>query len=343
MNITLILGNGFDLNMGLPTAYSDFYQYYLKLETPSSTDIITKKIKEEPETWADLERMMGEVSAEYFQDSKVYVEAYENVRDQLATYLKEVDKIVIPNLENHTIRFFTDILKIGTYLDNKPKREYRNFLLGLDTSKINLSIVNFNYTSTIEKMMNLHDSYEKDKQKIVFKQIEHVHQNLNNGILMGVNDKSQIKNEQFRELFDVRSLMVKPFINQEFAADNDTRSFDAIDNSNVIILFGTSLGVTDEIWWSFIGANVFSKNKRIIYCPHEKGDNAPLNATDLIRKNHKFKTELAARLSGDNSEQQTLYNKIYPIRNNHLFNFGNNSAYRIRVRSEVISTLLANK
>ena len=45
--------------------------------------------------------MMGEVSAEYFQDSKVYVEAYENVRDQLATYLKEVDKIVIPNLGNH--------------------------------------------------------------------------------------------------------------------------------------------------------------------------------------------------------------------------------------------------
>lgn len=45
MNITLILGNGFDLNMGLPTAYSDFYQYYLKLETPSSTDIITKKLK----------------------------------------------------------------------------------------------------------------------------------------------------------------------------------------------------------------------------------------------------------------------------------------------------------
>lgn len=230
--------------------------------------------------------MMGEVSAEYFQDSKVYVEAYENVRDQLATYLKEVDKIVIPNLDNHAIRFFTDILKIGTYLDNKPKREYRNFLLSLDTSEINLSIVNFNYTSTIEKMMNLHDSYEKDKQKIVFKQIEHVHQNLDNGILMGVNDISQIKNEQFRKLFDVRSLMVKPFINQEFAADNDTRSFAAIENADVIILFGTSLGVTDQIWWNFIRANVFSKNKRIIYCPHEKGDNAPLNATDLIRKNH---------------------------------------------------------
>lgn len=28
MNVTLILGNGFDLNMGLPTAYSDFYKYY---------------------------------------------------------------------------------------------------------------------------------------------------------------------------------------------------------------------------------------------------------------------------------------------------------------------------
>lgn len=34
MNVTLILGNGFDLNMGLPTAYSDFYKYYMLVDLP---------------------------------------------------------------------------------------------------------------------------------------------------------------------------------------------------------------------------------------------------------------------------------------------------------------------
>ena len=33
MNVTLILGNGFDLNMGLPTAYSDFYKYYMLVDS----------------------------------------------------------------------------------------------------------------------------------------------------------------------------------------------------------------------------------------------------------------------------------------------------------------------
>ena len=28
MNITFLIGNGFDLNLGLATAYSDFVKYY---------------------------------------------------------------------------------------------------------------------------------------------------------------------------------------------------------------------------------------------------------------------------------------------------------------------------
>lgn len=36
MNVTLILENGFDLNIGLPTAYSDFYKYYMLVDLPKA-------------------------------------------------------------------------------------------------------------------------------------------------------------------------------------------------------------------------------------------------------------------------------------------------------------------
>jgi len=33
MNITYILGNGFDLNIGLNTHYKDFYDYYIEVSS----------------------------------------------------------------------------------------------------------------------------------------------------------------------------------------------------------------------------------------------------------------------------------------------------------------------
>lgn len=48
MNVTLILGNGFDLDMGLPTSYSDFYKYYLQVDSLESTNMIKQEFGEKP-------------------------------------------------------------------------------------------------------------------------------------------------------------------------------------------------------------------------------------------------------------------------------------------------------
>ena len=63
MNIVWMLGNGFDLNLGLKTSYKDFYEYYLNVE---SNDAIVKQFKqdlsENLDTWADLEFVLGKYS-----------------------------------------------------------------------------------------------------------------------------------------------------------------------------------------------------------------------------------------------------------------------------------------
>lgn len=342
MNVTLIIGNGFDLNMGLPTAYSDFYKYYLEVDSPKSTTLIKQEIGEKPRNWSDLEKSMGEISKKYQQDSDAYIQAFENVRDELATYLEEVDKIEIPNLDNLAEHFLQDMLDIDRYLDNKPKQEYRDFLKGINYhNDIELNVINFNYTSTVEIMMALHNERAMPPKKVTFHEVIHVHQDLNTGILMGVNDVSQIANEGYGNEFDIRSMMVKPFINEMFAAGNDNQAKNVIINSNVIILFGTSFGETDEDWWKWIMTNIYGSNKRIIYCPYENDSVRPTHETNVIRKIHYSKIKLAQRLGGNSLQVvNDLYSKIYPIRNNHLFEFGFTSKHRDIARLNIIKKLI---
>ena len=57
MNILYLIGNGFDLSLGMKTRYEDFYEYYCKLvETEQNADVIAlkKTIKEGKEDWKDL-------------------------------------------------------------------------------------------------------------------------------------------------------------------------------------------------------------------------------------------------------------------------------------------------
>ncbi len=41
MNITFLIGNGFDLNLGLKTRYTDFYKYYME---HNPNNLISKSI-----------------------------------------------------------------------------------------------------------------------------------------------------------------------------------------------------------------------------------------------------------------------------------------------------------
>ena len=56
MGVVYIIGNGFDLQVGLPTRYSDFYKYYIGLKSKSeSVKKLKEAINENPKDWSDLE------------------------------------------------------------------------------------------------------------------------------------------------------------------------------------------------------------------------------------------------------------------------------------------------
>lgn len=87
INIVFFIGNGFDINLGMRTRYSDFYEYYKNIESKSS---IVKELKEEIArgiiNWSDLELAFGKYTIK-LKDLDEFDEVYEDIVDNLADYL----------------------------------------------------------------------------------------------------------------------------------------------------------------------------------------------------------------------------------------------------------------
>lgn len=98
MNIVHLIGNGFDLNQGLPTSYAHFYEYYFQLR-PTDADFesvlkLREKLRErlydeQTDKWADLEKTLGELTIEYETEAE-FEEAYLDIYRHLLEYLKAV-------------------------------------------------------------------------------------------------------------------------------------------------------------------------------------------------------------------------------------------------------------
>ena len=65
--------------------------------------------------------------------------------------------------------------------------------------------------------------------------------------LLGVNDLSQLKSEIFTPL-DLSGL-IKPIMIETDIDENSGKLDVIINQSNIIYIFGMSLGDTDKIWW----------------------------------------------------------------------------------------------
>ena len=91
MNITFLIGNGFDRNLGLETTYSDFVKEYKK--TNGSTETLKEfraYIKDNEELWSTAEVALGEYTGQFGDgEAEAFSECHADFCEHLATYLKE--------------------------------------------------------------------------------------------------------------------------------------------------------------------------------------------------------------------------------------------------------------
>lgn len=267
MNILYIIGNGLDIAYQMKTSYQDFFNYYLSL---SSVDVDIRAMKKDIhsrryKTWADLEMGMGEYSSKC-ADKDVFLKCLSNIKENLREYLqKESEKI---NL--YKINSLSNFINLEQLLEPEPRKRYIDYRRQFGSNET-IDVMTLNYTSTLESLFGYGNSAKGLSNGVILQSILHVHGTLDNMMVMGVNDKSQISNTAFNTDIDVVEDFVKPEFNDACLNNKNIDCESLIHHANIIVLYGTSLGKSDDKWWKLIGKRMESVTyPLIVYLPYDE-------------------------------------------------------------------------
>lgn len=258
MNVLYILGNGFDKAQGMATSYPEFYKYLTENVKDGSALLNKMKsaITEDTALWSDMENGLGEFTSAT-NNAEEFDDFYFELNEHLQNYLKnENNKFTPPDkLKN---KFQSDFTTVNKYLGALDKTRFDGFLGTVSTSSKDINVITLNYTNTLEKILGLNTGVTSKAFSIStnLRNIIHVHGQLGESIIIGVDHPGQIRNDEFRKNEDIKDIMIKIESNESM---KETRHIDCerlIANAEVIILFGVSLGETDARWWKLIGQNL---------------------------------------------------------------------------------------
>jgi uncharacterized protein YihD (DUF1040 family) len=269
MNITYIIGNGFDLNLGLRTSYTNFYDYYNSLTTTKEKiKFLKESIAKDYQTWADLELGLGEYTTKLNNNSE-FDEIFEDLTEQLAIYLeREQSSYDFTKIDK--TKFFRDLCFPENYLRFEDLNIIKSYRDQWKAHHWSVRIITLNYTLSLENIVgnkNLNFSIGETPfgKKISIRNIDHLHGYIDDRMIVGVNDVSQIKNEALRNEQEILEAFVKPTCNSSSKAGVDKFCKGHIANSDLICIFGSSLGDTDKIWWDLIGSQLKKGIKLLIF------------------------------------------------------------------------------
>lgn len=275
MTITFFVGNGFDISQGLKTTYNDFLKWYLSFDAsdPEINDFKKNTIEKDLETWADAETAFGIVTEKYSTAS--IPELQKNIDDfsrNLSIYLKEQ----IRNLEidfNNTAKGLTaTITNLAKLLRRESALQIEDLFQSCSDQNWIYNFISFNYTNLLDLAIetlgieNQEFSTHKDRRGSTYKKIVgkliHIHGTTDVEMVFGVDNESQISNEELRNSNVIKKTLIKPEINRRLKTGvaQDVKSI--IDNSSIIVVYGMSLGATDASWWEYIAKWLLNGNIR---------------------------------------------------------------------------------
>lgn len=282
-NITYLIGNGFDKSLNLHTGYSDFYKYYLN---QSSLNDNIKTLKENisinSDLWSDLEIGLGHYT-KYLQSSSDVEDIFFNISDALKEYLIIEEGKFNPNIitnEKPLLHLLDPTESLSE--DNAifcedclfdPESTGPSF--GSIYSDIFLNVISFNYTNTLEKILNVNNS---DRCHI-----NHIHGTLSEDIIIGLDNSKQIDNESLLKDVQTRNIIIKPSYNTALENGRIQDAKNMIDGANVIIINGMSLGETDKMWWEYVGNWLKSDNYRCLIIDWFDPDSIRLREIQKVR------------------------------------------------------------
>ena len=301
MRILYLIGNGFDINAGLDTSARGFVdKFFNHLEQrereaadhdrklPDGVGIMLKSMRKDIDSWGDFEIALGALTAELdaaYDPVGAFHEAYYEFHDYFSTVIvgenerakrADIDRGTVESFRKGCLSLFSDVM--STEEQERLRNAYKKGQWDFD-------FITFNYTCLLDRLVQagsqvgLNNPFGNATTLI---QPLHVHGQLSDdrGILIGVDNQSQVKGATCRDSESVSRLLVKPFSNSRMGMRRDEDAVSRIRSADIIAVFGMSLGQSDAKWWKEIADWICSPDDpdRLLLIAARNDELSPLRA-----------------------------------------------------------------
>ncbi len=265
--------------------FKDFFPIYQTNSQNKKEKIkqLSDEIEDNYETWADFESALGQYTLKFdkktkkdflnqIKDFETEFMDYLNLQEQTLSFEKseEIAKIMLKALHEY--------YKVGV-LPSESSLNISNLLNKYSNQQRIYNFINFNYTFALENCLktipdNVIMRRKHYSEEIVDRigKIVHIHGDRNANPIIGLNDVTQIANEELAKDTRFTKYIVKPAVNELLRNGNDGTATAIVNNSQIICIYGMSLGETDKKWWTLIlkWLNAVSERQLIIFAYDEK-------------------------------------------------------------------------
>lgn len=297
-NIMVFIGNGFDIsildkyrNDKLITSYNKFYDF-LCYKGFNDSNILVKKMvedrKNKKDNWSDFENSIGEL-LQCNCDRAELNGALKEIQDMFLIFLNEVvnpELLLTVNKQAEDNQWATRSL--SSFLGDLRKEDLKKMNFSYRTNHyhmFNYLFVNFNYTSLFDNYIYLDKKqFEANPMKTVNRNFyfhpnpncydnkgnetvwsaylmtnlihPHGYQSIPRSLLFGIEEDNYNENPELKRF------------NKSYWAQNEQKYTRSINDADLFIIYGTSIGETDKWWWNSICASLLSDDKEselIIY------------------------------------------------------------------------------
>lgn len=271
MNVTILVGNGFDLNLNLKTQYMDFIKEYCE-STEDDNSVIErfkKDIEKDCRTWANAELAFGRYTSNFKECEKgaeEFCDCHDDFCEKLAIYLQKQESLLNLKYEAKDIaKIFGECISFSNLISGLFETE-RNSIRE-DVAKygggIRYNFINFNYTNSLDSLIKETSKISHSLGERVlsngrfnndFDKLYHVHGSTEYNMVLGVNDESQIQApEIFEDLGEeYKNDLIKQYTNEMNGENIDSKCEKTLKESHFIYIYGMSIGETDALWWERI-------------------------------------------------------------------------------------------
>lgn len=346
--VTWIIGNGFDLTVGLRTQYKEFLDrvYFNRDEFAQSRkkleSIVGMRDEWNDGAWSDLEALLGEATQGFQADDGQFNIIFEEMQRAFVDYVnseqKRLPDVLPAELVEEFWKSICDFPKRLTAVDQELLPVSETY-----PHNIGYRFICLNYTTVFDRFLESakveHSPFRRRSAGVNGVTDDageplHLHgiikEDIGREIIFGVASADKLVNQDFAKSVSQTELWVKPNKNYSiYGNEKSGRARGFIDATDVFCIFGSSLGESDAYIWKMIGNRMKNDSStRVVLFDYSLPDRFGQESfryqtrRDELRGSFLEKAGLSRVGEGDNGSQNDYASRIIAAPSKTVFNIG---------------------